>query len=70
MRVRDELWVKKPRPRRRSTGQRWRDKRDRVIYLTATHGASQRLLADVFDLSRSRIAAILKAMRLKYEPDR
>jgi hypothetical protein len=38
----------------------WRSRRDCVIYIAARAGISQRWLADVFDLPRSRIAVIIK----------
>lgn len=38
--------------------QRWRKRRDAVIYHAWRGGFSQRCLADVFDLPRSRIATI------------
>jgi len=47
-------------------GQRWKFRRNLVIYIANQHGASQRMLADVFDLPHSRIAAILKELRTKY----
>lgn len=47
-------------------GQRWRLRRDMVIYLAFIQGASHRMLADVFDLPHSRISAIVKNMKLKY----
>ena len=57
------------RRRRPSTvGQRWKLRRNLVIYIASQHGASQRLLADVFDLPHSRIAAILKELRQQYGP--
>jgi hypothetical protein len=44
-----------------TAGQRWRFRRNLVIYLAhRRNGLSQRLLADVFDLPRSRIAAIVR----------
>jgi len=46
-------------------GQRWRYRRNLVICLAHKHGASQRLLADVFDLPHSRIASIVKEFREK-----
>lgn len=49
-----------------SVGQRWKFRRNLVIYIANEHGASQRMLADVFDLPHSRIAAILKELRTKY----
>lgn len=50
-----------------SPGRRWRFRRDLVIYLAHRHnGLSQRFLADVFDLPRSRIAAIIQGFQ-KYE---
>lgn len=41
-------------------GQRWRFRRNLAIYQLSTAGWSQRMLADVFDLPRSRIATIVK----------
>lgn len=52
--------------KRLSVGQRWKLRRNLVIYIANQHGASQRMLADVFDLPHSRIAAILKELRTKY----
>jgi hypothetical protein len=49
-----------PLPPNASLGRRWRFRRDLVIYVSSRNGVSQRLLADVFDLPRSRIAAIIK----------
>lgn len=49
-----------------SVGQRWKFRRNLVIYIANQHGVSQRMLADVFDLPHSRIAAILKELRVKY----
>jgi hypothetical protein len=40
-------------------GQRWRFKRDLAIYLAWRGGMSQRMLADVFDLPRSRVQEIV-----------
>ena len=57
-----------PRARRATVGQRWKLRRNLVIYIASQHGASQRLLADVFDLPHSRIAAILKELRQQYGP--
>ena len=55
------------RPARRETvGRRWRLRRNLVIYIANQHGASQRMLADVFDLPHSRIAAIVKELREQY----
>lgn len=52
-----------------TAGRRWRFRRNLVIYLAhRRNGLSQRLLADVFDLPRSRIAAILKEFE-HYDPD-
>ena len=51
-----------------SVGRRWKLRRNLVIYIASQHGASQRLLADVFDLPHSRIAAILKELRSQYGP--
>jgi hypothetical protein len=50
-----------PLPSNASVGKRWRFRRNLVIYLAhRRNGISQRVLADVFDLPRSRIAAIVK----------
>lgn len=50
-----------PLPPNAGAGRRWRFRRNLVIYLAhRRNGLSQRLLADVFDLPRSRIAAIVK----------
>jgi len=49
-----------PLPPNASIGRRWRFRRDLVIYISSRNGVSQRVLADVFDLPRSRIAAIIK----------
>ncbi len=59
---RDELGLPKepPLPADASAGKRWRFRRDLVIYVASRNGLSQRHLADVFDLPRSRIAAIIK----------
>ena len=46
--------------------QKWRARRDTVILIAAHKGVSQRVLADVFHLPRSRIAAIIKTMRAKF----
>lgn len=47
-------------------GKEWRWKRNLIICLAAHHGSSHRLLAEVFDLPHSRIAAIIKEFREKY----
>jgi hypothetical protein len=53
-------------PATASVGRRWKLRRNLVIYLASQHGASQRLLGDVFDLPHSRISAIVKEFREKY----
>jgi hypothetical protein len=53
-------------PENASVGRRWKFRRNLVIYIASQNGASQRLLADVFDLPHSRIAAIIKEFRTKY----
>lgn len=58
-----------PLPPDASAGKRWRFRRNVVIYVAHRDGLSQRLLADVFDLPRSRIAAIVNEFR-RYEKDR
>jgi hypothetical protein len=47
-------------PPNASAVKRWKFRRNLVIAIAHRQGVSQRLLADVFDLPRSRIAAILK----------
>ena len=59
--------IDEPAPRA-SVGRRWKFRRNLVIYVANQHGVSQRMLADVFDLPHSRIAAILKELRTKYGP--
>ena len=50
-----------PLPANASAGRKWRFRRDLVIYLAySRNGLSQRFLADVFDLPRSRIATIVR----------
>lgn len=44
-----------------TVGQRWRRRRDLTLFAVAG-GFSRRLLADVFDLSVSRVGAILRGM--------
>ncbi len=53
-------------PENLSVGRRWKFRRNLVIYVASQNGVSQRLLADVFDLPHSRIAAIIKEFRTKY----
>jgi hypothetical protein len=53
-------------PENASVGRRWKFRRNLVIFIASRNGVSQRLLADVFDLPLSRIAAIIKEFRLKY----
>lgn len=53
-----------PLPPGASAGRRWRFRRDLVIYLAhRRNGLSQRFLADVFDLPRSRIATIVQSFK-------
>ena len=49
-----------PLPPNASVGKRWKFRRNVVIYVAQRSGISQRVLADVFDLPRSRIASIIK----------
>jgi hypothetical protein len=49
-----------PLPPNASIGKRWKFRRNLVIFVGHRNGLSQRLLADVFDLPRSRISAIIK----------
>jgi hypothetical protein len=53
------------RPTRQTPGQRNRFLRDQLILVGSLAGFSQRQLATVFDLPRSRIAVIVEAMRAK-----
>ncbi len=53
-------------PENATVGRRWKFRRNLVIFIASQNGASQRLLADVFDLPHSRIAAIVKEFRTKY----
>jgi hypothetical protein len=53
-------------PENATVGRRWKFRRNLVIFIASRNGASQRLLADVFDLPHSRIAAIIKEFRTKY----
>jgi hypothetical protein len=53
-------------PETASVGRRWKFRRNLVIFVASQNGVSQRLLADVFDLPHSRIAAIIKEFRTKY----
>lgn len=63
----ESLPMSKPTlPENASVGQRWKFRRNLVIFIASRNGASQRLLADVFDLPHSRIAAIVKEFRAKY----
>jgi hypothetical protein len=56
------MHVVPPIPENSSPGRRWRFRRDMVIYHAHSGGFSQRVLADVFDLPRSRIGAIIAAV--------
>jgi hypothetical protein len=49
----------------RTAGQRWRWSRNVTIALAYNAGMSQRFLAEVFDLPRSRIAEIIRAQRAR-----
>ncbi len=42
-------------PENASVGRRWKLRRNLVIYIASQNGASQRALADVFDLPHSRM---------------
>ena len=53
-------------PANASVGRRWKFRRNLVIFVASQQGLTQRLLADVFDLPHSRIAAIIKEFRTKY----
>jgi hypothetical protein len=62
----DEVAIPAP-PANVSVGRRWKFRRNVLIYFASQHGFPQAYLADVFDLPRSRIAAILKEFRDQYE---
>jgi hypothetical protein len=47
-------------PSKPSRGQRWRFRRNVVIYVAARGGLPHQYLSDVFDLARSRISTIVK----------
>ena len=56
-----------------TVGMRWRFRRNLVIFVAFKNGFSQRVLSDVFDLPRSRIAAIIKEISViedSMEPSR
>lgn len=65
-RVESAPFPKPTLPENASVGRRWRFRRNLVIFIASQNGVSQRLLADVFDLPHSRIAAIIKEFRLTY----
>jgi DNA-binding transcriptional regulator LsrR (DeoR family) len=46
-----------------TVGPEWRDRRDRVIVAAARAGVSQRILSDVFDLSRRRVREVIESAR-------
>ncbi len=50
----------------RTIAQRWRFRRDLAMFLAHRAGLSQRILADVFDLPRSRVSVILKEWAEKF----
>lgn len=52
-----------PVPLGPTLGQRWRKRRDLVIYLAHRAGCPQWILADVFDLAPSRVSMILRERR-------
>lgn len=55
-----------PVPPNATVGQRWRFRRNLIIYVANRSGVSQRMLAEVFDLPRSRIGEIVQDLR-RYE---
>ena len=63
-----DVRVPGPDGRPLSVGQRWKLRRNGVIWVCLGAGVTQRILADVFDLPHSRVAAIAKEYRL--HPDR
>lgn len=44
-----------------SVGKRWKFRRNVVIFVAYRNGISQRVLAEVFDLPRSRVSVIVKS---------
>jgi hypothetical protein len=54
-------------PPNASVSKRWKFRRNAAIYVLNRNGFSQRVLADVFDLPRSRIATIVKEFS-EYNP--
>jgi hypothetical protein len=54
------LTTRPPLPPNASVGRKWKFRRNAVIYVAYRGGISQGILADVFDLPRSRIASIIK----------
>lgn len=54
------LPLQPPLPDNASPGKRWRFRRNVAIYLLHRQGLSQRYIADVFDLPRSRVGEIIK----------
>jgi hypothetical protein len=55
-----------PMPSKPSRGQRWRFRRDVVIYAAARGGLPHHYLSDVFDLARSRISTIVKTINIMH----
>ena len=51
-----------PLPDNASPGKRWRFRRNLAIYILHRQGLSQRYIADVFDLPRSRVGEIIKEL--------
>lgn len=49
-----------------TSGRAWKFRRNLVIVIAYNAGVSQRVLADVFDLPHSRIAAIVKEFRGRF----
>ena len=55
-----------PRTEAKTPLKRWQHRRNTLIVLAHESGVSQRMIADVFDLSRKRVQNILKEYREKY----
>lgn len=65
----DAVVPKRPSPPSTAgVGKRWKFRRNVVIFIAYRNGVSQRGLADVFDLPRSTIAAVIKDFKRSY-PD-
>lgn len=53
-----------------TTGDRWRTRRNLVIFVAAEAGFSLRFLGDVYDLSRAQVRTIVEELRAKTSRER